>query len=264
MSASSEARLSALDALLDDQRADESVAEDLFSVVDALSEQSALRRALTDPTTPDEARAQLVGALFTGRIGDEALRVLSEAAKLRWGTSGALAHALERQGVRALLIAAHRDGVLDDVEDELFRIGRVVESDRRLRAALADRRVALDPRADLIGGLVAGRARPATLRLARRAVAARERTFDRTLEGYLTVAAELRRRAIATVTVARPLTADQYDRLQAALSRQVGREVTLHVVVDANVIGGVRVSLGDEVIDGTVAGKLHDAERKLA
>ena len=60
-----------------------------------------------------------------------------------------------------------------------------------------------------------------------------------------------------------PLTADQAERLRAALSRQVGREVTLQVDIDPAVIGGVRVRLGDEVIEGTVAGRLAAAERQL-
>ena len=36
------------------------------------------------------------------------------------------------------------------------------------------------------------------------------------------------------------------------------------VVQDADVIGGLRVEIGDDVIDGTVAGRLDDARRRLA
>jgi len=60
------------------------------------------------------------------------------------------------------------------------------------------------------------------------------------------------------------LTADQESRLRAALGRQAGRDVTLHVIVNPAVLGGVRVSLGDEVIEGTVAGRLSDVRRKLS
>ena len=54
------------------------------------------------------------------------------------------------------------------------------------------------------------------------------------------------------------------ERLRAALAQQAGRDVTLRVVVNPEVLGGVRVSLGDEVIEGTVAGRLNDARRKLS
>lgn len=263
MSASAEARLGALDRVLDAQPASEALADELFSVVDALAAQPALRRALTDPGTPEEARAEVVRALFRGRVSEAAVGVLTEATRLRWTTAGALASALEREGVRALLTVAQRDGQLDEVEDQLFKVGRLVDGHRDLRAALADRRSPLAGRQQLLGSLIDGRVPAVVGLLARRAVMARSRTFDLTLEGYLKLAAELRQRAIATVEVAQPLSEDQAARLRAALSRQVGRDVNLRVVLNPAVIGGVRVSLGDEVIEGTVAGRLADAERKL-
>ena len=35
------------------------------------------------------------------------------------------------------------------------------------------------------------------------------------------------------------------------------------MVVDPDVIGGIRVEIGDDVIDGTIASRLDDARRKL-
>lgn len=263
MSSASDARQSALDGVLDARRADAALAEDLFALADAIAGQPALRRALTDPSTPDEARAGLAGALFGSRVGADATAVAAEAARLRWTSASALAAALERQGVRALLQTAHDAGELDEVEDQLFKVERLVAAHPDLRATLADRRTALDARADLLGGLLQGRVLPVTLRLARRAVAARERTFHLTVEAYLKTAADLRARAVATVEVARPLSDDQLHRLTEALRRQVGRDVKVRVVVDPTVLGGARVRLGHEVIEGTVSGRLHDAHRRL-
>ncbi|MFZ2429168.1 MAG: ATP synthase F1 subunit delta, partial [Propioniciclava sp.] len=178
--------------------------------------------------------------------------------------AGAFVDALERQGVRALLRVAEAEGALDRLEDELFKVERLVDATPALRSALADRQAPLDARQRLIGGLVAGKVLVSTEQLAVRAVAARKRTFDLTVESYLAAAAELRSRAVATVTVARPLTPEQEHRLLAALTSQVGRALTLRVVVDPHVLGGVRVAVGDEVIEGTVSGRLHDARRKLA
>jgi F-type H+-transporting ATPase subunit delta len=49
--------------------------------------------------------------------------------------------------------------------------------------------------------------------------------------------------------------------MRSALTRQAGRPVTVQVVIDDQVLGGVRVELGDEVIEGTVAAKLEEARR---
>jgi F-type H+-transporting ATPase subunit delta len=66
---------------------------------------------------------------------------------------------------------------------------------------------------------------------------------------------------VATVRVAKPLSSDQRARLQTALSRQIGRDVTIQEVIDPEVLGGVRVELGDEVFEGTVSGRLQEARR---
>jgi F-type H+-transporting ATPase subunit delta len=52
-------------------------------------------------------------------------------------------------------------------------------------------------------------------------------------------------------------------RLGDSLAQQYGRPVHLNVVVSPEVIGGVRVEIGDDVIDGTVSSRLDEARRKL-
>jgi F-type H+-transporting ATPase subunit delta len=286
MSAGGEARLQALDEVLDqaDARAaseDQGLLKnlaavvtgapqashmaalpgDLFAVVDALDSSVALRRALTDPSTPEEGRRRLVHTLLDGKVSKVAVHIVEEAVALRWGGGRALSDALERQGVRAQLLVAEREGNLDDTEDELFRFARLVESTPQLRDALSDRTVALTARRGLVQDLLGDRATATTVVLAQRAVAARERTFAHTMEGFVSLAAAQKNRVVATVRVARPLTAEQRSRLQAALTRQVGRDVLLQEVLDEGVLGGIRVELGDEVIEGTVAGRLEQARR---
>jgi len=97
--------------------------------------------------------------------------------------------------------------------------------------------------------------------LARRAVAARRRTFGLTIEGYIGLAAAQKNRVVATVRVAQPMSPEHVQRLRAALSRQVGREVLIQEVVDESVLGGARVELGSEVIEGTVRDRLDEARR---
>ena len=90
------------------------------------------------------------------------------------------------------------------------------------------------------------------------------RTVTVAVEHYQKVAAATRNRVVATVRVAREISDADHQRLQGALARQYDRPVHLNVVVDPEVVGGVKVEIGDDVIDGTVASRLDDARRRLA
>lgn len=235
--------------------------DDLFAVVDALESSPSLRRAVTDPGTPERNRQQLAHAVLDGKVSDTAVNVVAEGAAMRWAGGRTFAAALERQAVRATLMGAENADQLENTEDELFRFARLVDGNSGLRNALGDRSVSLAHRQELVGSLLAGKASDATITLAKRAVAARERTFAQTIEGYVTLAAAQKNRMVATVRVAEPLTDEQRERLRQTLRAQAGRDVAIQEVIDENVVGGVRVELGDEVIEGTVASRLHDVRR---
>ena len=175
---------------------------DLFAVVDALASSAGLRRAVTDPGRPESERQRLVHGLLDGKVSETAVDIVAEGAAMRWAGGQTFAAALDRQAVRAQLMVAERDGTLEEAEDELFRFARLVESTPELRNALGDRSVGLAQRQELVGELLDGRATETTVVLARRAVAARERTFAHTIEGFVTLAAAQKHRVVATVRVA--------------------------------------------------------------
>ena len=60
----------------------------------------------------------------------------------------------------------------------------------------------------------------------------------------------------ALITSAYPLDSGQLSTLVAELEQRFKRKVNPQVNVDAGLIGGVRMQVGDEVIDGSVRGKL--------
>ena len=276
MSLGEDARLGALDSVLDHEITAgrglvdrvlgrpapiDTLSSDLFGVVDALESSAALRRGLSDPGTPEEARRALAHGVLDGKVSKSAVNVVAEAAAVRWSGGRTFVAALERQAIRAELEKADAAEQLEETEDELFRFSRLVASNPGLREALSDRTVGLEHRQRLVDELLAGKVSDSTVALAKRAVLARERTFDHTLEQYVNLAAEQKNRLVATVRVARPLTDEQLERLRNVLTRQAGRPVAIQVVIDENVLGGVRVELGDEVIEGTVSAKLEDARR---
>lgn len=242
----------------------EELGADLFSVAKLLDGNGALRRALTDPARPTAARTGLVGQLFSGKVSTQAQEVLTAAVSGRWVSSRDLGNALDQLSIEAEVAYADSRRKLDEVEDELFRLDRVVAAERALADKLSDRNIPVGPRQELIRGLLQDKADAATVRLAERAVDGRGRSFAASMRAYQVAAAARRNASIATVRVATDLTEAERTRLAEALGRQYGRDIQLNVIVDPNVVGGVRVDIGDEVIDGTIAARLDEAQRRIA
>lgn len=258
-----DAALLALDAKTDALSVDAGAADELFAVVDLLESQAPLRRSLSDPSATGEHRAALATRLFGNRVSAAALAVLTEVARTTFPSGRRLVDALERQGVRVLLSAARGSGDLDRVQQELYAFATTVDSDHELADALRNRTFPLEARRTLVARLVAGQVHPITESLLSRAAAARVRTLPLTVASYLTMAATSSGQQVARVTVARPLDEARTQRLRRALESQVGGPVWLQVKVDPAVLGGMDVTLGDDIIESTTAGRLEDARRLL-
>ncbi|MEJ2579571.1 MAG: F0F1 ATP synthase subunit delta, partial [Kineosporiaceae bacterium] len=224
-----------------------------------------LRRALTDPSRDGTAKAELITRLVGGSVCGPAADLLSGLVRGRWALATDLTDAVEALAVQAELAAAERGGRLDAVEDELFRFSRVVAGDSRLRDAFSLRTEGVERKAELVGRLLGSRVAAESLRLATRA-ATRPRGMrtEQVREVYVRAAAERRRQLVAEVVCAVPLTEGQRTRLAAALERGYGRPVRLNVDIDPGVVGGLRVQIGGDLIDGTLAARLDEAGRRLA
>ena len=84
MSAATDARLSSLDRMLDESKVGDDFSAGMFAVVDALESSPALRRAVTDPGTPEGALRELVHGLLDGKVDKAVVNLVAEAATLRW------------------------------------------------------------------------------------------------------------------------------------------------------------------------------------
>ena len=241
------------------------VGEELFAVVVLLDHEPGLRRALADYTAAPEARTGLVRDLLGQRVSAATLDVVTGLAAARWSVPRDLADTAEELGVLATAAAAGGAGNLDDVEDELFRFGRIASGEPELLAALADQRLPGEQKRALLDELLAGKVAPATLRLITQAVLnPRGRNLEANLADFARLVAAWRQRLIAVVRVAAELSDRQRRRLTQALSAIYGQGIQLNVVIDPRVVGGVSVQIGDELIDGTLSSRLAALRRHWA
>jgi F-type H+-transporting ATPase subunit delta len=243
-------------------RAAATLGDELFTVSRLFRGEAGLRRFATDASLPVEAKQGMVQQVFGVRLGDATLDLLIDAVGRRWTLSRDLADVLERLSEIAVVRSAGTK--VSQVTDELFQVSRIIDGNPHLRSALSDPARSVEDKAALVDSLFDGKMLPATVTLAKQALAGTYRTVTGALAAYREVAAQTQGQAVATVRVARPMSNADQRRLAETLGEQYATTVHLNVVVDPDVLGGVRVEIGDDVIDGTIAGRLDDARRRLA
>jgi len=234
-------------------------ARELFAAARAVAGSTALSGALADPAAAPETRAALVARVF-GALSPVTRSLLTTAIAERWSSQGELIDGIEELAIRA---AAKADQA--DLEGELFRVSRIVAENPELELALGSRLGDGAAKGTLMQTLLGGRTSEVTTLVVTSLVQQpRGRRVRGILGRAIRIVAAQRGRTVATVTTAAPLTAAQTERLATALSRSYGGEVTISTVVDPSVVGGVRVQIADDVIDGSIASRLADARQQLA
>ena len=255
-----------LDAIVDSSSAAdlETLGDELFAVTRLVVTQKPLRTHLSDPSVPQDARIGLIRQVLGGQVGEKTLDVVSGVVGSRWSRSLDLVEALETVARRATLAVAEKDGTLDEVEDQLFRFGRILDREPELTALLADTTQPEERRTALLDGVLGGRVSPVTAALLRQTVRIpRGRHLDVAAEELSELAAARRDRYVARVSTAVALSDEQERRLADTLTRIYGRPMSLQIELDESLLGGLVVEVGGEVIDGSVAGRLAAAGRHL-
>lgn len=255
-----------LDAIVDSSSAADlaTLGDELFAVTRLVVTQKPLRTHLSDPSVPQDARIGLIRQVLGGQVGEKTLDVVSGVVGSRWSRSLDLVEALETVARRATLAVAEKDGTLDEVEDQLFRFGRILDREPELTALLADTTQPEERRTALLDSVLGGRVSPVTAALLRQTVRIpRGRHLDVAAEELSELAAARRDRYVARVSTAVALSDEQERRLADTLTRIYGRPMSLQIELDESLLGGLVVEVGGEVIDGSVAGRLAAAGRHL-
>ncbi len=255
-----------LDALVDSSSAADlqQLGDQLFAITRLVAGQLALRRALADPAAPEQARTGLLRQVLGGKVDASALEVASGLVASRWSATLDLVEALENVARRAVLGVAEKDGTLDDVEDELFRFGRILDREPQLNSLLADTNQSEEGRTGLLDAVLGDKVTPVVAALLRQTVRLpRGRHLDLAAEELAELAAARRHRYVARVRTAVALTPQQEQRLAASLTRLYARPMSLQIELDEHLLGGLVVEVGGELIDGSVAGRLAAARRSL-
>jgi F-type H+-transporting ATPase subunit delta len=165
----------------------------------------------------------------------------------------------------ALLKRAEVEDEVDEVEDQLFRFGRVLDSEPRLSAALSDHTTPADGRVALLNKVIDGSGVTGTAAalLSQTIGQLRGERADEAVVDLAELAVARRGEVVAHVRAAADLTDAQRPRLVELLTRVYGHPVSVQLHVDPEMLGGLSITVGDEVIDGSIASRLAAAQTQL-
>jgi ATP synthase F0 subunit b/ATP synthase F1 delta subunit len=240
------------------------LAGDLGSAVKMLRREPILARHLSDPSGDSAAKVALAERVLSGKVSDAALDILKAAVSQRWSSTSDLIFSTQHIARLALLVRAEREDQIEDVEDELFRFSRILDSEPRLITLLGDFSAPLDGRISLLTNVLHRRASKNAADLLRQTVdLLHGERADQAVRELANLAVTRRGEVVADVRAAAELSDAQRDRLIDLLTRTYGHPVALQLDVDPALLGGLTIAVGDEVIDGSLASKLAAAETHL-
>jgi len=245
---------------------DVELAKELFAVLGIVDSNAGLRRALPDPSLEGQDKVILVSGLLNGKVSGATNEIVAKLAGSRWGDPRDIGDALETLGATAAISSAEKNGSegLERLEDELFSFNRVVASSHDVQRALDAPQATAESKEKLAFALVPD-ASEATKTLIGQAVSTpRGHKATDLVQSFIGLVAKRQQRWIANVSVTRPLTDEQLRRLQNGLNNLYQRDLKINVNVNPALIGGIRVEVGDEVVDATSATRLSELRRRLA
>ena len=248
------------------------LAKELFGILGTVDSSAGLRRALTDPSRSGDEKSALVKQLVGGKVSADAADIAGGLASSRWASARDIGDALETLAATVVIAVAENksavsaSGVsgLEELENDLFSFNQAVASNHEVQRALSEPQASAAAKIGLAQKLVPGASEEAKVLIAQAVSAPRGIKPTNLVARFAELAAKRQQRWIATVSVTRPLTETQFARLQAGLNALYGRELKVNMSVDPELIGGIRVQVGDEVLDASVVTRLGQLHRQLA
>jgi F-type H+-transporting ATPase subunit delta len=220
-----------------------------------------LLTVIADPTADVLGKKAIVEQVFAGQ-STQTRAVLTAVVGSRWSTQSDLLGGIEDAGIRVVAASAPSDV---SIEAELFSFETAVRSDAGLELALGTKLGSPAEKAALVDRLLGGKASAQTIAILQHLVQQpRGRRIGELVRDASRIVADQADKLVATVITAEPLSDAQAARVARGIATRYGRDISVNQVVDPTVIGGVRVQVGGDVIDGTVSSRLSDLKLQLA
>lgn len=164
----------------------------------------------------------------------------------------------------ALFQLANEHQLLDQMEDELRAVKDVVNHDSEFKAVLKTPKLSIQKKKEIVKEAFASVNTYVINTLLIMVERHREDEITGMVEHFLDLSDEQRGIAEAKVYSVRPLTDEESKALSATFAAKVGKQsLRIENIVDSNLLGGVKLRIGNKIFDGSLRGKLDRLERQL-
>ncbi|WP_066072960.1 F0F1 ATP synthase subunit delta [Neobacillus soli] len=164
----------------------------------------------------------------------------------------------------ALLQIAREKQLLSVIEEDLRVVREVAESNPELQAVLKSAKLSLDKKKEIVTQAFAAVNVNVLNTLLILIDRHREDEITAVANEFIDLANEEMGIAEAVVHSTRALSAAERDTLSAVFAAKIGKKsLKIENIVDSNLLGGVRLRIGNRIYDGSLKGKLDRLERKL-
>lgn len=240
------------------------VGSQLFEASRVIGDSAQLRSFFADPSIESRDKSGVVDAVFP-MLAADSRSLLARIVTSAWSTPDDLLAGIEEVAIRAIASSVVASPGAPSIEGELFTFGSAVASDSELELAVGSKLGSAGSKSALVTALLGGKASEQTLAIVDHLVQQpRGRRIGELIRTAADTVADASDQIVATVVSATALSTAQQQRLVATLSATYERNVRLNLVVDESIIGGVRVQIGDDVIDGSVSRRISDLRLQLA
>lgn len=242
------------------------IGNELFTMTALLDGNHAITAALSDPSRPVSDKVTLLNTLVGTQTHPLTMSILTDLVNRVWSRSTDIANAVEDFGVDAMMYYADYTNTTLQVSIELAQLHSALLNMPVVRARLYDEQATADARVKLLETLLADSGfSKVTIRLAKHATAnLRRRRYLSTIQWLISKFSRHMGESMITVTTASPLTTEQIRKLSTTYSAKLGRPVHINSVVDASVIGGMRIQVADQVTDMTVVAQLRQLRGSIS
>jgi F-type H+-transporting ATPase subunit delta len=164
----------------------------------------------------------------------------------------------------ALLQIAKEKNIVYIVEQELEAIKKVFVENKQIYSVLNHPKIAKETKKSLVKESFFGVSVPVLNTLLILVERHRQNEIVDMVDQFIEAANESSGTANANVYSVRPLTEDEKQALSVSFAQKVGKaSLKINNIIDKDLLGGIKLRIGNRIYDGSVSGKLARVEREL-